>query len=60
MAIYDYACDACNLQWEEYHGMNEKPEVKCKECDGKARRLITTRIGIQFNGKGFYSTDSKK
>lgn len=58
MPTYEYVCDACEHEFEEFQSITAKPLRKCPEC-GKARlkRLIGTGAGIIFKGSGFYETD---
>ena len=58
MPTYDYVCDACGHQFEEFQYMSEEPLTKCPECKKKKlRRLIGTGAAILFKGSGFYQTD---
>ncbi len=58
MPTYDYACDACEHKWEEFHSMTAKPTKKCPKCGKmKAKRLISAGAGLIFKGSGFYLTD---
>src|SRR5262249_22074950 len=58
MPTYDYVCDACNHEFEEFQSMMEDPLSKCPECGKKKlRRLIGTVAAVLFKGSGFYETD---
>ncbi len=58
MPTYDYECDACGHQFEQYQGINDPKLKKCPECKKlKLRRLIGTGAAIVFKGSGFYQTD---
>ena len=58
MPTYDYVCDACEHEFEEFQSITAKPLKKCPECGkNKLRRLIGTGAGIIFKGSGFYETD---
>ena len=57
MPTYDYECPKCGDRTEVFHGMMEKPRVKCPECQGRMRKCIGTGAGIIFKGSGFYETD---
>ena len=58
MPTYDYVCDACGHEREEFQSMSAKPIKKCPECKKlRLRRLIGTGAGIIFKGSGFYETD---
>ena len=58
MPTYEYRCDACGHELEEFQSMSAKPLKKCPECGrNKLVRLIGTGAGIIFKGSGFYETD---
>ncbi len=58
MPTYDYTCDACQQQWEEFQSIKAEPLKKCPHCKkNKARRLISGGGGFLFKGSGFYITD---
>jgi putative FmdB family regulatory protein len=58
MPTYDYRCDACNHEFEEFQSMLDKPLKKCPKCKkSKLRRLIGAGAAILFKGSGFYQTD---
>lgn len=58
MPTYDYVCDACGHEMEEFQSMTAKPLKKCPACGkSKLRRLIGTGAGVIFKGSGFYETD---
>lgn len=58
MPTYEYVCNACGHEFEEFQSMSAKHLKKCPECGkNKLRRLIGTGAGIIFKGSGFYETD---
>jgi putative FmdB family regulatory protein len=58
MPTYDYRCEACEHEWEEFHSINAQPVKKCPACGKlKAKRVIGPGAGIIFRGSGFYQTD---
>ena len=58
MPSYDYVCDACGHEFEEFQYIKDEPLRKCPECKKlKLRRLISGGAGIVFKGSGFYQTD---
>ncbi len=58
MPTYDYECENCGHQFEQFQSITAKPTRKCSECGKmKLRRLIGAGAGIIFKGSGFYQTD---
>jgi putative FmdB family regulatory protein len=58
MPTYDYHCDACDHEFEEFQSITEKPLKKCPACGkSKLRRLFGTGAAVLFKGSGFYQTD---
>jgi len=58
MPTYEYICDACGHDLEEFQSMSAKPLKKCPDCGkNKLVRQIGTGAGIIFKGSGFYETD---
>ncbi len=57
---YDYICNGCKHQFEEFQSMTSKPLKKCPKC-GKRRlkRLIGTGGAVLFKGSGFYETSNR-
>jgi len=58
MPTYEYICDNCQHQFEQFQGIKARPIRKCPKC-GKlsVQRLIGAGAGIIFKGSGFYQTD---
>jgi putative FmdB family regulatory protein len=58
MPTYEYRCQACGHEFENFHSITAAPLRKCPSC-GKLRleRLLGTGAGIIFKGSGFYTTD---
>ena len=58
MPTYEYICNNCQHEFEQFQSMKVRPIRKCPEC-GKlsVRRLIGAGAGIIFKGSGFYQTD---
>lgn len=58
MPTYEYRCDNCQHQFEQFQSIKARPVRKCPEC-GKlsVQRLIGAGAGIIFKGSGFYQTD---
>ncbi|MCD6250256.1 MAG: zinc ribbon domain-containing protein [candidate division Zixibacteria bacterium] len=57
MPTYQYHCDNCGHEFEEFQSITEDPIDVCPQCQGKPRRLITGGAGLLFKGSGFYITD---
>jgi putative FmdB family regulatory protein len=60
MPTYEYACQKCGHQFEQFQSMRDEPLKKCPKC-GKAalKRLVGSGAGLIFKGTGFYITDYK-
>jgi len=58
MPTYEYICNKCQHEFEQFQSIKAKPIRKCPEC-GKlsVQRLIGAGAGIIFKGSGFYQTD---
>lgn len=57
MPTYDYVCEDCGYNFEEFQSITAEPLSKCPICRGHVRRLIGTGNGFLFKGNGFYITD---
>ncbi len=61
MPTYDYRCDACGHEMDQFQGIKEAALKKCPSCGkNRLRRLIGSGAGIIFKGSGFYETDYKR
>jgi putative FmdB family regulatory protein len=61
MPTYDYKCEACGHEFEEFQTMTAKPLRKCPNCGKlKLKRLIGSGLQPIFKGSGFYETDYVK
>jgi len=58
MPTYEYICEECGYEFEQFQSITAKPLRKCPKC-GKVRlkRLIGVGSGVIFKGSGFYETD---
>jgi len=46
MPTYEYMCEECNHEWEEYHEITRDPTKVCPECGKEsAKRLISGGSG---------------
>jgi putative FmdB family regulatory protein len=58
MPTYEYHCDACEHNFDEFQSMSEASLKKCPKCKKpKLRRVFGTGAAILFKGAGFYETD---
>jgi len=59
MPIYQYICNYCGNEFEEFKNVNGTDIVYCPICGEEAVRVFSS-VSILFKGSGFYTTDSKK
>src|SRR5579871_4819616 len=58
MPTYEYQCEACQHNFDEFQSFSEKPLKKCPKCGKrKLRRVFGTGAAVIFKGSGFYQTD---
>ncbi|GIW76834.1 MAG: hypothetical protein KatS3mg104_1897 [Phycisphaerae bacterium] len=58
MPTYEYVCESCEHEFEQFQSITAEPIKSCPECRKKTvRRKIGTGAGILFRGGGFYETD---
>ncbi len=58
MPTYEYRCEACGHQFEQYQSITAAPLRKCPACGKRTvQRLMGTGGGIIFKGAGFFQTD---
>jgi putative FmdB family regulatory protein len=56
MPIYEYRCDKCGKEFEEWQKFSDPVIDVCRDCGGKARRLIS-QSSFVLKGTGWYVTD---
>jgi putative FmdB family regulatory protein len=60
MPTYEYACQKCDHEFEQFQSMRDEPLKKCPKCKKPSlRRLVGGGAGLIFKGTGFYITDYK-
>ena len=61
MPTYEYACQKCGHEFEQFQSMRDEPLKKCPKCKKQSlKRLVGGGAGLIFKGTGFYITlDSK-
>ena len=65
MPTYEYICEKCGHQFEQFQSISAKPLEICPEpvCTqkrwgkGRVKRAISGGAGLLFKGSGFYITD---
>src|SRR5712691_2967598 len=58
MPTYEYQCDACEHNFDEFQSIKAEPLKKCPKCGKKKlRRVFGAGAAILFKGSGFYETD---
>ena len=58
MPTYDYICEKCGHQFEQFQSITAKPLRQCPKCRKRQlKRLIGIGSGVIFKGSGFYQTD---
>jgi len=56
MPIYEYRCQSCGHEFEQWQKITEPAISKCKICGGQASRLIS-HSSFVLKGTGWYVTD---
>ena len=60
MPTYEYACQKCGHEFEQFQSMRDEPLKKCPKCKKAGlKRLVGGGAGLIFKGSGFYITDYK-
>ena len=60
MPTYEYACQKCGHEFEQFQSMRDEPLKKCPKCRKPSlKRLVGGGAGLIFKGSGFYITDYK-
>jgi putative FmdB family regulatory protein len=57
MPTYQYKCDDCGEEFEEFQKISDDPIEECPSCGGRTHRLITGGAGFLLKGSGWYVTD---
>ena len=59
MPTYEYQCQNCKFEFEEFQSIASEPLQVCPKCGGQVVRKISGGTGLIFKGSGFYITDYK-
>jgi len=58
MPTYDYLCENCGHEFEQFQSITANALRKCPKCRKMSlKRLIGAGSGVIFKGSGFYETD---
>ncbi len=57
MPTYEYQCEDCGHEFEEFQPISDPPVTICPKCNGRTKRVISGGAGLIFKGSGFYITD---
>jgi putative FmdB family regulatory protein len=58
MPTYDYRCNACSHEFEEFQSIKADALTTCPKCQKESlERLIGPGAALIFKGSGFYLTD---
>ena len=58
MPTYTYACVNCGVQ-DISQSIHDDALTSCPKCSTIEFKKVYGKVGLQFKGSGFYSTDSK-
>ena len=59
MPIYEYACRACEHEFETLQKLSEAPLVDCPQCGAAELRKKVSAVRFRLKGGGWYETDFK-
>ncbi|HPD25380.1 MAG TPA: zinc ribbon domain-containing protein [Candidatus Marinimicrobia bacterium] len=58
MPTYEYKCEKCGYEFEQFQKMSAEPLKVCPKCGQKSvTRKISGGAGLIFKGSGFYVND---
>jgi putative FmdB family regulatory protein len=53
MPIYEYRCNACNIQFELRQKFSDPPADRCPECGGTVRKTVSA-VSFSLKGAGWF------
>jgi len=53
MPIYEYRCDACNIQFDLRQKFSDPPADRCPKCGGTVRKLVSA-VSFSLKGAGWF------
>ncbi len=57
MPLYRYLCESCGHSFSVLDSFNSPDHRECEECGARQARRLPSRVGIQYKGSGFYTTN---
>ena len=53
MPVYEYHCNACNIQFELRQKFSDPPADQCPECGGSVRKIVSA-VSFSLKGAGWF------
>ncbi|OGT35450.1 MAG: hypothetical protein A3F11_01610 [Gammaproteobacteria bacterium RIFCSPHIGHO2_12_FULL_37_14] len=57
MPIYEYQCQSCGHQLEEFQKISDAALTECPKCHQATLNKLISAAGFQLKGSGWYVTD---
>ena len=57
MPIYEYVCNGCGHEFEEWQKINDSPVRKCPKCSKRRVERLVSLSAFHLKGSGWYVTD---
>ena len=57
MPIYEYICNGCGHEFEEWQKINDSPVKKCPKCSKRRVERLVSLSAFHLKGSGWYVTD---
>ena len=57
MPIYEYVCNACGHEFEEWQKSTDSPVGKCPSCGKRKVERLVSLSAFHLKGGGWYVTD---
>ena len=53
MPVYEYRCDACNIQFDLRQKFSDPPADRCPKCGGTVRKVVSV-VSFSLKGAGWF------
>lgn len=57
MPIYEYVCNSCGHEFEEWQKISASPILKCPSCGKRKVERLVSLSAFHLKGSGWYVTD---